>query len=174
MKLSYRDEKDKCYGATGMAMGMVIFDGENMLSSVSLDADPGEMIEYVAEYYFSGNPSVSAKAAWNRILSNYNLTMGMSLANVLCRRLVLDNERTLADETVGELQRLMLDEGRRSCSLDDDEISRLFNKNYSYLHRVFSHRGVQNVAHEFADTLMRSRRLTRNEVIEQLRALSML
>ncbi len=32
MKLQYIDENDKCYGITGMAIGMVIWDAENVLS----------------------------------------------------------------------------------------------------------------------------------------------
>lgn len=173
MKLSYRDEKDKCYGATGMAMGVVILDGEDMLAAVNLDEDPSATLEFVADYYFSGNPRVSAKAAWNKILHNFNLSMGVSLANVLCRSLVLDN-RDIERDTVDQLRQLMIAEGRDTCSLDDDEINHIFDKNYNYLYRVFSHRGVQSVAHDFADTLMRVRRLTRAEVIEQLRALNML
>ena len=40
-KLSYTNEDDKCYGATGMAIGIVVFDGEDKLAGVGLDADPG-------------------------------------------------------------------------------------------------------------------------------------
>ena len=36
--LSYKNENDRCYGATGMAIGLVVFDGEDMLAGVSLDA----------------------------------------------------------------------------------------------------------------------------------------
>ena len=37
-RLSYRNEDDKCYGITGMAMAVVIFDGEEMLAGVDMDA----------------------------------------------------------------------------------------------------------------------------------------
>lgn len=173
MKLSYKDERDKCYGATGMAMGVVIFDGEDMLAAVDIDGDPSSTLEFVADYYFSGNPRVSAKVAWNKILHNYNLSMGVSLANVLCRSLVMENHE-IENDVVDQLRQLMIEEGHQSCSLDDDEINHIFDKNFSYLHRIFAHRGVQSVAHDFADTLLKSRRMSRSEVIEHLRALNML
>ena len=65
-------------------------------------------------------------------------------------------------------------EGSDSCSLDEDESQRLFDKNYNYLYRIFNHRGVHDVAHSFADALKRSRRMTRIEILEQLRGLRVL
>ena len=48
MKLSYRNENDRCYGAAGMAIGLVVFDGEDMLAGISLDAPAHAMMEKVA------------------------------------------------------------------------------------------------------------------------------
>lgn len=174
MKLSYKDDKDKCYGATGMAMGVVIFDGEEMLTAVDLDADPHDMLQFSEDFYFSGNPGLSARAAWHKIVNNFNISMGVALSNILCRTLVMGQQRSLANETREALRQLMLEEGKASCELEEDEINSLFNKNYAYLNRVFSHRGVQGVAHDFAETLATMRRMSRAEVIEQLRALNML
>ncbi len=171
--LSYHSEDDKCYGATGMAIGIVVFDGEDMLSAISIDAQPHEVIEMNEEYFFSGNPGLSAKSVWNRILTNYNLSVAMLIANVMCRKYVLD-KTTLSNELKEYLHTRIVEEGVSSCSLDEDEVDRIFDKNYRYLHRVFNHNGVQMIAHKFADTLKRQRRLTRSEVIDNLRALSML
>lgn len=91
----------------------------------------------------------------------------------MCRSIVLDNHPV--DPAIKEhLRHQAVDEGHDSCSLDDDEINRLFDKNYSYLLRVFNHQGVQGIVNDFARLLKRQRRLTRFEVMEQLRALSML
>ncbi len=173
MELSYRDERDKCYGATGMAIGVVVFDGEDMIHGINLDADAHEMVEYTADFYFAGNPRVSAKTSWNRILQNFNLSMGVTIANVLCRSMLVDHKvpdsdihDTLCDMTVAE--------GEDTCALESDEVKRLFDKNYNYLLRVFAHRGVQSVAHDFATALQTSRRISRMEMIERLRALNML
>lgn len=97
----------------------------------------------------------------------------MLIANVMCRHLV-GQRHNVPDDIVELLRSLASGEGRDSCELDDDETERLFNKNYTYLQRVFSHRGVQSVAHDFAATLLSRRSLSRHEVLEQLSALNML
>lgn len=172
-QLKYTSESDRAYGATGMAIGLVIYDGEEMLSSVCLDADPNEMVSLVPEFYFAGNPGVSAKTAWNQIVKNYNLGVSMLISNLLCRYMV--NRRSqLPRELHDLLHDLAAGEGHDSCQLDDDEIDRLFEKNFNYLSRVFSHRGVQSVAHDFASTLLSRRTLSRHDVMEQLEALSMI
>ena len=160
-QLRYTSESDRAYGAAGMAMGLVIYDGEEMLASICIDSDP------------DGNPGVSAKSAWNQNLKNYNLGISMLISNVMCRYMV-SRSSSVPAELKDILHELALGEGRESCQLDEDEIDRLFDKNYSYLTRVFSHRGVQSVAHDFASTLISRRTLSRHEVIEQLSALNML
>lgn len=173
MNLGYKNEDDKCYGATGMAVAVVVFDGEKYLSAVNLDAEAGSLMEMTDEFFFTGSPALSAKSVWNRILNNYNLTLAMSLANVMCRSIVRDH-KPLSAEVRNHLRRLSIEQGTESCSLDEDESGRLFDKNYTYLTRVFNHTGVGSVCHDFADTLKRRRRLTRHEIIEELRALGMM
>lgn len=169
----YNDENDRSYGAAGMAIGLVVFDGEDMISTISLDRDSGNMVEMTGEFYFAGNPGVSPKAAWNQLLKNYNLSVVMMMANILCRNRVLRVTR-VDDKVKKSLHDAVYEEGHNVCSLEDDEIDRLFDKNFNYLDRVFSNRGVQSVAHDFA-ALLRSRRvLSRAEIVEQLRALNML
>ena len=126
-KFSYRNEDDKSYGATGMAVAVMIFDGEDKLAYIDLDETPDSMFHLTGDFYFAGNPGVSAKTV-----------------------------------------------GADSCQLEDDETLRLFNKNYTYLHRVFNHYGVQSVVNDFAGELKRCRRMTRYDVIDHLRALSSL
>lgn len=171
--LKYTDETDRSYGATGMAIGLMVFDGEDMLASITLDSDPNDMVSMSPEFYFAGNPGVSAKTAWNQMLKNYNIGIGMLMANLLCRHLV-NRRQELPSELQDFLHELAIDEGHESCSLEDDEIDRLFNKNLSYLSRVFNHRGVQSVAHDFASTLQQRRTLSRLDVLELLDALRML
>lgn len=171
--LKYTDETDRSYGATGMAIGLMVFDGEDMLASITLDSDPNDMVSMSPELYFAGNPGVSAKTAWNQMLKNYNIGIGMLMANLLCRHLV-NRRQELPSELQDFLHELAIDEGHESCSLEDDEIDRLFNKNLSYLNRVFNHRGVQSVAHDFASTLQQRRTLSRLDVLELLDALRML
>lgn len=171
--LKYIDEDDKCYGVTGMAIGMMVWDCENLLSSVSLDAPAGESIGFTHEYYFSGNPRVSAKASWNQIVEHYQLSMGMLIANVMCRNLVL-HHTAITNELKNLIYKYIDEEGQDTCSLESDEIKRLFEKSYSYLYRIFNHQGVQSVVHDFARSLKEQRFLSQSEVVEKLRALSML
>lgn len=173
MKLQYIDENDKCYGITGMAIGMVIWDAENVLSSISVDAPADEVVEFTPDFYFSGNPGLSAKVAWNHIVQHFQVSMGMLIGNLLCRSYVLHKQQ-VDDATRNELLHYLDEEGKEVCSLESDEIERLFNKSYNYLYKVFNHTGVQSVAHDFARDLKAQRRMSRGVVIEHLRALRML
>lgn len=172
-QLSYKNEDDKCYGATGMAMAVVIFDGEDMLAGMNIDSKPESIMQFTEDFYFNGNPSFSAKNVWNQILKNFNLTMALSLGNVICRN-VIYNSKAVEEETKRYLHDLMVEEGRSNCALEEDETTRLFEKNYSYLTRVFNHSGVQSIARNFASVLKEKRQMTRMDILEQLRELSML
>lgn len=173
MNLRYIDEEDKCYGITGMAISLIIWDAEDVIASVRLDAEPNDVVEFVPEYYFNGNPRLSPKAAWTHILQHYQASMGMTIGNVLCRKYVLHHDE-LDPADKESLLKCFEEEGQESCSLDSDEVRRMFDKSYSYLHKVFNHSGVHSIAHDFARVLKMHRELSRADVIEHLRALSML
>lgn len=172
-KFAYKSEEDKCYGAAGMAVAVVIFDGESQLASIDLDAEAPSMFSMTEDFYFAGNPGVSARSAWNRILGNFNISMALTIANIMCRRIVLSHSQMDA-ETRQALRQLIVEVGKESCQLEEDETSRLYDKNYTYLHRIFNHMGVQSLVNDFADLLKRRRQLSRLEVMEALRALSSL
>ena len=168
--LKYRSEDDRCYGATDMTVAFVVMEGEDLVSAVDLDALPDELVEYSDNYFFAGNPGLSAKSAWNTILKHFNYSMAAVVGNVMCRRYVLEKSGMDA-ETRQYLLDLMISEGSEACNLEEDETRRLFDKNYMYLTRVFTHQGVQGVCHDFATVLKRNRRMTRFDILEQLRAL---
>ena len=117
MELRYINEDEKCYGITGMAIGMVVWNAEDVLASVSLDAPVDEVVEFTNEYYFNGNPRLSAKVAWNHILEHYQVSMGMMIGNVLCRSYVL-HESSLDNKIKDELIKYLDEEGRETCSLE--------------------------------------------------------
>lgn len=173
MQLSYKDDNDRCYGAAGMAIGLVVFDGEDMIAGMSVDAPAHAMMEMTGDFFFNGNPALSAKSVWNRMLRNFNLMTAMIIGNTMCRRVVYEG-----GAMDSALRRLLLDtvldEGASACSLERDEAENLFNKDYSYLQRVFAHRGVCSLAHEFARTIASERSMSRADILEALRGLSML
>ncbi len=171
--IKYIDDTDRCYGLTGMAMGIVIWDREDLLTAIDLDAEPDSMMEFSPYYYFAGNPRMSARFAWNQIVDHYRLSMGLLMANVLCRSYVRD-QKQISRDTLDLMKEYLVEEGRATCSLDDDEINVLFDNQLAYLHRLFSHPGVRRVASEFADDLSRRRRMTVGEVVEGFRPLAML
>lgn len=172
-KFRYTDDTDRAYGAAGMAIGLVVYDGDDILYSIDLDAEPGNLMALSPDFFFAGNPGVSAKAAWTQMVKNFNLGVAMLISNVMCRHMV-NGGKEVPSDIARALKELAHDEGAGSCALENDEVDRLFDKSYNYLWRVFSHRGVQAVAHDFASTLASRRALSRLEILEQLHALSML
>ena len=130
--LKYTDESDKCYGITGMAIGLVIWNAEDIMAAINLDAGPADVFEFVPEYYFCGNPRISAKNSWSHVLKHYQATMGMLIGNILCRSYVLHGTHP-SKETRAKLLVCLDEEGRSSCALESDEVERVFNRSYAYL-----------------------------------------
>ncbi len=171
--LRYKDETDRCYGAAGMAIGIVVMNGEDYIDHISIDSPAANMLEYTPDFYVTTSPRLSVKSSWNQLLRSYNVSVISMLANVMCRSIVKEN-MPMRFEIKQFLHDCAADEGRDTCQLEDDEIDRVFDKNYNYLHRIFNHRGVQSVAHDFAEEIKQRRLMSRYEILEQLKALSMI
>lgn len=168
-KLKYTDDVDKSLGLAGMAITLVACDSEELIASVSMEDDE-EPLEMAGEFFFGGNPRFSAKIAWNEILRQYQITMSLLLGNVLCRNLCTG--RDIDNDVLQSIHEIILSEGMDNCSLEEDEIDALYNKNYRYYHNLFSHPSVGLVARDFATTLRMQRRMSAGEIIENLRRLS--
>ena len=50
LNLKYKNEQDKCYGLTGVAMSAVIWDMESMIYSISLDSDAFNSVRYTPQH----------------------------------------------------------------------------------------------------------------------------
>lgn len=167
-KLKYIDETDKSLGIAGMAITLVACDCEDMLAGVSLE-EGEESLSMAEEFFFNGNPRLSAKIAWNEILRQFQVTAGMLIGNVLCRKFC---KGTSPDaDLLKVVHDIIVEEGARHCSLDEDESDAVYNKNYRYYNRLFMHPTVAVVARDFATALRMQRRMTSGEVIENLRRL---
>ena len=171
--LRYTDECDRCYGLTGMALSIVVLNGEELLADIDLDSPADEMMHFTPQYYFAGNPRLSARLAWNQIVEHYQLTMSMLVANVLCRYYVHRREE-ITPEVLKLVHDYLVDEGTDTCQLGEDEISALFNKSFSYMQRLFRRQGVQAVVNDFVRELIHRRKMTVSEVLEECQALSAL
>ena len=172
-RLSYIDEKDKSYGLAGMAISLVALDGEEFLNGMSIDAPVGEGVDLSQNFYFIGNPRFSAKIAWNEMLKHLQLSSGMVISNVRCRNYV-QHRHKLSSELIEALKEFIREEAKENCSLDEDERDMLFEKSLRYFARLFSYSRVHDIAHEFAETIVKQRRLSSREIIEQLSQLSMI
>ena len=170
--MRYRSEEDKCYGVAGMAIGLSVFDAEDLLSEVNIDADGVDCVQFVPDFYYTGSPRVPASKSWHHIYAHYQVSMGLAIANVLCRKMVLD-QGVLDRKRRDELLDAAVADGLALCQLDRDEVEPMFNKSYSYLMRVFGNRDIQRVIYDFAAQLRQRRSLTRVEVAELLQELNL-
>ncbi len=171
--LKYKDEADKCLGAAGMAIAVVALDGSAAIASMDIDAAPDEMIEFMPEFYFEGNPRLMASASWRRLLHNFSLTTGLLIGNVLCRRMV-GGLQMPSDAERQYLRDIVVQEGTETCELEEDEADNLFANNYDRMSRLFMRRSIHSMAHEFASIIRDKRRLSRLELLQNLQSLQML
>lgn len=170
--MKYRNEQDKCYGVAGMAIGLSVFDADNLMTEVSIDADGVDCVRFVPDFYFTGSPRVSASKSWHHIYAHYQVSMGLAIANAMCRRMVQDHG-VLDRKRCEELLDAAVADGHSLCQLDRDEVEPLFDKSYSYLMRVFGNRDIQQAINAFVEQLRQRRSLTRGEVAELLQELNL-
>ena len=165
-KFKYADEKDRSYGLTGMAVTMAVWSDNDNILEIDLDrAD--EPVAFTPDFYFSGNPSCSAKDVWSMMAKHFQLAMGMAMGNLLCRRLVAQN--MMPDDDEADALRIAAEkEGRDVCGLEKDEVDALWSKSYRTLVRVFGHDGVGIIADRFATELQSRRRLCREDISDLL------
>ena len=172
MTLAYLNEDDKAYGLAGMAISRAALDAIDRVAAVSLDAD-GPMVTFSHQYYFSGSPSVSPKVTWDTLLHNFYITSAMVISNVMARSIVRLGQEVPAD-LLDTIHKEIAEEGRDTCSLEDDEIDTLYDKTRSYMGRIFRNPRLHPAIDDFARTLSRRRSLSGNEIIDELRALSII
>lgn len=169
--LKYTDETDKSLGVAGMAIALLACDGENFISSVSIEEDEDTLM-FAPDAFFMGNPRFSAKVAWNQLLREYHVFSGMLIGNILCRHIVPD--RSVRSELISLLRSLVAEHGTSVCELEDDEIDSFFSRDMNYFSELFSHPTVIDVAGRFATTLRMQRRMTAGDIFENLSRLSSL
>ena len=171
--MKYSDEDDKCYGVTGMAFGLTIWNAEDAFTHISIDADGLDSITFTSDYYFSGNPAISAKESWQIVLEHYKVIMGILIANIMCRKVV--REHVGIDNALRrKILDMLMEEGKSTCQLDEDEIEALFNKSFNYLMQLFSNNQIKRLSHDFAREIKARRIMSNHEVAESLRLLRML
>ncbi len=170
IEMRYRDELDKSYGVAGMALGLTVFEAEDLFTAVTLDAEGEGCIQFTPEFYFAGNPRLSPRGAWQYILGHYRISVGLAVANALCRRMVLDNG-TVDDRLRDQLFNAACADGLDSCQLERDEVEPIFDEVFSNLKRLFNDSRVRKAMDAFADALQQRRTLSHidvNDILQQL------
>lgn len=165
--LKYKDETDRAYGLTGMAVSLMVWEADGVLDAVDLDAPVNSGMRFTPDFYFGGSPSVSAKASWEHQVERFRLNTAMILANVMCRRLV-NGTGPVNEKLRAELLSMICEEGEAACSLGEDESAAVFGKCYAYCERIFSHLGVKRVVRDCVGALASRRVLHRSEMMELL------
>lgn len=170
--LRYKNEEDRAYGLAGMMIAVASMNAIDQVALVSLDAE-GPMVTFSNEFYFPGSQSASPKATWRRLFDNFQITSAMAISNVLSRRYI--HERTSEiEDMLAPLREVMIAEGEDVCSLESDEVDRIFNRMLSHTSRIFGNRRLTSYIDEFASIIARRRRLTGREIEEELELLQMI
>lgn len=172
LTLTYLNDDDKAYGLAGMAISLAALEAIDRVAKVSLDED-GPMVTFSHAYYFSGSSSISPKASWDNLIHNYYLTTAMVLSNVMSRSIVRLH-REVPQDILKTLRRNITVEGEETCSLEDDEIDRLYNKTYSYMRRIFNNPRLHPAIDSFVRTISRRRELSGTEIIDELTRLNII
>ncbi len=165
--IKYKDEKDRALGLSGMAIALYACDGEHFLASVSVDSPAGEGLELTPDFALAANQNNSAKAVWNQLLRQYELSSAMLLGNVMCRSYV--GMRRPVDHGADRLLRTLVnDHGKESCQLDADETRHIYEKTFAFLDRIFVHSLVAETARQLSDKLCAQRQLSGTEIFDIL------
>lgn len=171
--MKYRDELDKSYGVAGMALGLSVFDAADLFTAVTLDNDGPGCIQFTPEFFFAGNPRLSPRGAWQYILGHYRISVGLAVANALCRRMVLDNEK--ADNLLrDQLFNAACDDGRDYCQLERDEVEPIFDEVFDSMARLFADTRVRKAMDTFVDALQQRRTMSHIDVSDILQQLNLI
>lgn len=171
--MKYRDELDMSYGVAGMALGLSVFDAADLFTSITLDGDGPGAIEFTPEFFFAGNPRLSPRGSWQYMLGHFRISVGLAVANALCRRMVLDNDK--ADQQLrDQLLNAACDDGRDYCQLERDEVQPIFDEAFENMGRLFADSRVRKAMDSFADALQQRRTLSHIDVVDILQQLNLI
>ena len=171
--MKYRDDLDKSYGVAGMALGLSVHEADNLFTSITIDAEGQGCIQFTPEFFFAGNPRLSPRGSWKYILGHYRISVGLAVANALCRRMVLDNDK-VDDKLRDELFTAAYEDGRDYCHLERDEVEPIFDEAFDNMTRLFSNSQVRKAMDAFADALQQRRTLSHIDVSDILQQMNII
>lgn len=166
--MKYTDETDKAYGLAGMAISLVAWDAEELLSRLDIDAPVEEAIRLSPDFYLTSAGRPGAKAAWEMAVKRFRLTVAMVVANTTCRAIALKKRASITADDDSAMRRLLTEEGNVIASLDADEVTQIYAQALTHCTRIFRHPGVCGLAETLATKLVEERNLSSLEVYEIL------
>ena len=172
-EMKYRDELDKSYGVAGMALGLAVFEANDLFTAITIDGNGPECIQFTPEFFFAGNTRLSPRGAWKYILGHYRISVGLTVANALCRRLVLDNGK-VDDKLRDQLFNAAYEDGRDYCQLERDEVEPIFDEAMNNMTLLFNNSQVRKAMDTFADALQQRRTLSHIDVTDILQQLDII
>lgn len=171
--LKYSDATDRAYGLCGMAVALYIYDAEDYLAALSIDAPADGGLSLTPDFFVVNNPQLSAKAIWRSDYRRFQLTSAMFIGNLLSRSLAR-RKSDLSREASNLLLSHLLKEGEEACGLEADEVRTLLAEPFDYLHRIFMHPSVDATIKSMSADLARRHSLDRNQILSFLRPLNRL
>lgn len=170
--LKYQNENDKCHGIAGMILSLVANDSEEVLAGVDIDNqdDITGPVLFARQFYFHGNPALSAKIAWSQLLTQYRLLSEMMVSNVMCRCYVAHHQG-LSPQEVDLLRQAVREQGADRCQLDPDECDTMLDRALRHYDRIYSSRQIHIAVTNFVNTLSSRRHLSPLEALEILQQL---
>lgn len=171
--LKYSDTTDRAYGLCGMALALFIYDSEDYIESLSLDAQADEGLGLTPDFFFADNQNCSAKAVWKAQYRMFQITSAMLIGNLLCRS-IIRRKSDLSREVSNLLLSHLLNEGEDRCGLESSEVREILAEPFSYLRRIFLHPRVADTLTTMATDLSRAKTLPRDQVLHYLRPLNRL
>lgn len=166
--MKYTDETDKAYGLAGMAISLVAWDAEELLSRLDIDAPVEEAIRLTPDFYLTTAGRPGAKAAWEMAVRRFRLTVAMVVANTACRAIALHGRPSVTADDDSAMRRFLADEGLETASLESDEVTQIYSQALQHCTRIFRHPGVCSLAQSIASKLIDNRKLSSLDVLEIL------
>lgn len=170
--LHYADETDRCYGLAGMAISLVVWDAEEMLLEIDLDAPAEEALRLTPDFYLTLAPKTGAKAAWEAAVNHFQLISALTIANIACRQMVRNGRSMFSTAIDADVRRFLTHEGADIAQLESDEVSSIYGKILSHCIRIFRHPGVAQIANVLTDAIRDNKKLPASDILEILRPLN--
>ncbi|MDE6145420.1 MAG: hypothetical protein K2F96_04010 [Muribaculaceae bacterium] len=170
--LRYADETDRCFGLAGMAISLVVWDAEDLLRGIDLDAPAEEALQLSPEFHYCLSPKTGAKAAWEASFRHFQLIAAMTVANITCRHLVRLHHSSIDHRIDAAIRGFLNEEGAELCQLEPDEVSRIYGQILTHCSRIFRHPGVSSLASSLSDIIAREKVIGSDVLLEHLRPLN--